>query len=164
MTAICPGSFDPVTNGHIDIIRRTLCFADRVIVAVCVNVYKNGLFTPEQRTRLLRQALCEAGIGSAGTGSSIEVRLFSGLLADFFRECGADVVVRGIRSTAEYEHDISQSHANRLLNPRLETLYLPSDPAHVFLSSSIVKEVAAFGGDIRGMVPSCVAAALKEQI
>ena len=156
MTAICPGSFDPITNGHIDIIKRTLCFADRVIVAVCRNVYKDGRFSPEERAVLVREAL-----ESVSSSDRVDVRVFSGLLAEFFDECGADVIVRGVRSSPEYERDLAQAQANRLLNPRLETLYLPADPAHVFLSSSIVKEIAAFGGDISEMAPACVVTALQ---
>jgi len=155
LTAICPGSFDPITNGHIDIIRRTLRFADRVIVAICHNVYKEGRFSPEERARLVHESL-----EGAADSHRVEVRVFSGLIVDFFNECGADVIIRGVRGPSEYERDLPQTQANRLMNPRLETLYLPSDPAHVFLSSSIVKEIAAFGGDIDNMVPACVAAAL----
>ena len=155
MTAICPGSFDPVTNGHIDIIRRTLRFADRVIVAVCHNIYKEGRFTPGERAGLVRQAL--EGFADF---ERVEIRVFSGLLSDFLDECDADVIVRGVRTPIEYERDQAQARANKLLNPRLETLYLPADPAHVFLSSSIVKEIASFGGDISEMVPACVAAVL----
>ena len=158
MTAICSGSFDPVTNGHIDIIRRTLRFADRVIVAICHNVHKAGHFTPEERAGLVRQAL-----EVYADFERVEIRVFSGLLADFLDECDADVIVRGVRTPIEYELDQAQAQANRLLNPRLETLYIPADPAHVFLSSSIVKEIASFGGDISEMVPPCVAAVLIKQ-
>ena len=155
MKAIYPGSFDPITNGHIDIIKRILRFADHVTVAVCHNVYKEGVFTPDERSGLVRQAL--EGFADF---ERVEVRVFSGLLVDFFNECGADVIVRGVRTPVEYEFDQAQTQANRRMNPRLETIYIPADPAHIFLSSSIVKEIASFGGDIREMVPACVAAAI----
>ncbi|MCL2616884.1 MAG: pantetheine-phosphate adenylyltransferase [Defluviitaleaceae bacterium] len=159
MTAIYPGSFDPVTNGHIDIIRRALCFADHVVVGVVSqNVYKKGMFTQEERVGLLREAL--SGVDGS---ERMEIREFSGLLAEFFDECGADVVVRGIRSPIEYEYDLAQTLANRQMNPRLETIFLPANPAHVFLSSSIVKEIAAFGGDIGAMVPDCVQSAMRNK-
>jgi len=160
LTAICPGSFDPITNGHIDLIRRTLRFADQVIVAICHNVYKKSHFTPNEREQLIWEALeTEEGFTEKDL-ERIEIRVFSGLLADFFSECSADVIVRGVRSAIEYEHDIAQALANQRLNPRLETVFIPAEPGYAFLSSSIVKEIAAFGGDIHGMVPQCVAAAL----
>jgi len=126
-----------------------------VVVAVCHNVYKDGHFTPQERLRLIGEALKDVE-----GYDRVESRVFSGLLVRFFDECGADIVVRGMRNTAEYERDLTQAQANRIMNPKFETLYLPADPAHVFLSSSIVKEIAAFGGDIRGMVPRCVEDAL----
>lgn len=160
MTAICPGSFDPITNGHIDIIMRTLRFADRVVVAICHNIYKKSRFTPAERERLIWEALEGTDGITAEDLERVEIRVFSGLLADFFDECCADVIVRGIRSGSEYEHDLAQTLANRQLNPQLETIFMPANPEHVFLSSSIVKEIAAFGGDISNMVPHCVASAL----
>ena len=156
MTALYPGSFDPVTNGHIDMISRVLAFAD-VVVAVCHNPYKQrGMFTPSQRVQLILSALEDTD-----GFERVSVRECTGLLADFARECGASVVVRGIRSANEYEHDRPQALANRLLNPGLETIFLPSDPAHSFISSSIVKEIASFGGDIDSLVPKCVVTAMK---
>ena len=156
LTAICPGSFDPITNGHIDIIKRTLRFADRVIVAICHNVYKEGYFPIEERERFIKEAM-EGFEGS----DKVEICVFSGLMVDFFNECGADIIVRGVRNSLEYERDLSYTQANKFMHPRLETLYMPADPVHAFVSSSIVKEIAAFGGDISEMVPACVAAAIN---
>jgi len=137
-------------------------------------VFKEGLFTPDERVKLVKDALIQTTSSDKIENDKIEVnrievnrievRVFYGLLADFFDECGADVIVRGARSALEYDRDMAQTLANRQLNPRLETIFLPADPAQVFLSSSIVKEIATFGGDIHEMVPACVAEAMRQAI
>ena len=157
LTAILPGSFDPVTNGHVDLIKRTLSFADRVIVAICYNIHKQGRFAPEKRASFIKEAL------NGLVDDRFEIRVFSGLLGAFFDECGADVVVRGVRSASEYERDLAQYLAYRRQNPKMETLFIPADPEHIFISSSMIWEIAAFGGEIREMVPDCVAAAIQQR-
>lgn len=150
--AIYPGSFDPVTRGHEDIIRRSLAFADKLIVAVAVNVSKEPLFTLEQRVTLLEQALHDA--------EHVEVQAFDGLLADFARTVGASMVVRGLRAVSDFEYEFQMALMNRQLHSELETVFLTPALDHTFLSSSLVREVASFGGDVRNFVHPAVSDAL----
>lgn len=145
-TAICPGSFDPVTNGHMDIIRRSSALFDRVLVAVMENYHKpTRLFSAAERVELLRR--CSAGL------PNVEVLLSGGLLADLAREKGADAVVKGLRAVSDFEIEFQQALINRQLNPKLETVFLTAGAESMFLSSSVVKQVAQFGGDISRFVP-----------
>ena len=150
--AIYPGSFDPVTRGHEDIIRRSLAFADKLIVAVAVNVSKEPLFTLEERVTLLEQALHDA--------EHVEVQAFDGLLADFARTVGASMVVRGLRAVSDFEYEFQMALMNRQLHSELETVFLTPALDHTFLSSSLVREVASFGGDVKNFVHPAVSDAL----
>jgi pantetheine-phosphate adenylyltransferase len=154
--ALYPGSFDPVTHGHEDLIRRSLALADHVIVAIAVNAAKSPLFTVEERIDLLHQVV--------GDDARIEVRSFEGLLADFAREVGAAVVVRGLRAVSDFEYELQMALMNRQLNPGLETVFLMPDVGLTFLSSSLVREVARFGGDVSSLVHPAVNRALKAKI
>lgn len=144
---ICPGSFDPVTMGHMDVIRRARQLFGRVIVAVLHNPAKRGAFTVEERVDMLRKA-CEGMDG-------VTVEAFPGLLADFAALRGACCVVRGLRSAAEYDAESAMATVNAALNPQLETVFLASRPEHQHISSSVVRELALFGGDFSSMVPAC---------
>ncbi len=141
---IYPGSFDPVTRGHEDIIRRSLRFVDRLIVAVAVNSSKNALFEIDERMDLLTTVL--AGI------DGIEVRMFEGLLADFARKEGAELVVRGLRAVSDFEYEFQMALMNRQLNAELETVFLVPHQNLTFLSSSLVREVASYDGDVSDFV------------
>ena len=133
-TVICPGSFDPVTLGHIDIISRAAKMFDKVIVAVLVNSSKKPSFTTEERIELLRKAL--AGF------DNIQIESFDGLLAEYARKTGANAVVRGLRAVSDFEYEFQMSLTNKKLNPDLETIFLTSRAEYMFLSSSIVKQIA----------------------
>ncbi len=141
---IYPGSFDPVTRGHEDIIRRSLRFVDRLIVAVAVNSSKSALFEIDERMDLLTTVL--AGI------DGIEVRVFEGLLADFARKEGAELVVRGLRAVSDFEYEFQMALMNRQLNADLETVFLVPHQNLTFLSSSLVREVASYNGDVSDFV------------
>ena len=147
-TAICPGSFDPVTLGHIDIIKRASKLFDRVIVAVLVNVEKQPWFTIDERMDLLRKAT--KGI------DNIEIAGFDGLLVEFAAQNNASAIVKGLRAVSDFEYEFQMALTNRKLAPDLETLFLTTSTEHMYLSSSIVKHVGLWGGDISPFVPDCV--------
>ncbi len=152
---VCPGSYDPVTNGHVDVVRRAAALFDEVIVAVLVNPAKSGTFDVDQRLALLRAALSEAGLEDG-----ITVRATGGeLLVDFCREVGAVAVVKGLRSGTDFAYELPMALMNRQLSG-LETVFLPGEPSLEHVSSSLVKEVALLGGDVGGMVPAAVLEAL----
>jgi pantetheine-phosphate adenylyltransferase len=153
--AIYPGSFDPPTRGHEDLIRRSLALADRVIVAVAVNVAKQPLFSVEERLDMLRKAV--------GEDPRVTLESFEGLLADFARRVGADVVVRGLRAVSDFEYEFQMALMNRQLHPSLETVFLVPALDLTYLSSSLVREVARFGGDVGALVHPAVAAALARR-
>jgi pantetheine-phosphate adenylyltransferase len=153
--AIYPGSFDPPTRGHEDLIRRSLALADRVIVAVAVNVAKQPLFSVEERLDMLRKA--------AGDEPRVGFESFEGLLADFARRVGASVVVRGLRAVSDFEYEFQMALMNRQLHPSLETVFLVPALDLTYLSSSLVREVARFGGDVSALVHPAVAAALARR-
>ncbi len=146
---VFPGSFDPVTRGHMDLIRRAAALFDRVTVTVMINIHKQGTFSPKERIRLLEKA-CR-GL------DNVRVDRWDGLLADYLREKGETCVIRGARSTVEFETEVTSASVNRLLNPGMETLLLPTYGEYAELSSSAVREIAAFGGDIRPYVPEEIA-------
>jgi len=141
--AVYPGSFDPITRGHEDLIRRAFTFADKVVVAVAVNVAKQPLFTLEERVALIRQAAADP---------KVEVRAFDGLLADFARQVGAAVIVRGLRAVSDFEYEFQMALMNRNLAPGIETVFLVPAFDLTYLSSSLVREVAGFGGDVSQLV------------
>ena len=151
--AIYPGSFDPPTRGHEDLIRRSLLLSDRLIVAVAVNVSKQPLFGVEERLAMLRTAV--------GQDQRIEFVSFEGLLADFARRVGASVVVRGLRAVSDFEYEFQMALMNRQLHPSLETVFLVPALDLTYLSSSLVREVARFGGDVSALVHPAVAEALR---
>lgn len=152
-TALCPGSFDPPTNGHADVIGRAIALFDRVVVAVIDNPSKQSVFTLEERESLLEEMY----------GDDIEVTTFDGLLVDHVREVGADVVVKGVRTVADYEYETQMAQMNRHMTG-METMFLPTRPEYRFISSTLVKEIARLGGSVGGLVPDVVEKALKEKL
>jgi len=153
--ALYAGSFDPITNGHADLIRRSLKFIDRLVVGVAVNVSKQPLFSVDERIALIRAALDD--------DARVEVRAFSGLVVDFAREAGAQVVLRGLRAVADFEYEYQMALMNRHLAPLLETMFMVPSLEVSYLSSSLVREVARFGGDIDALVHPAVAKALRDK-
>lgn len=147
--AIYPGSFDPVTNGHVDIIQRSLEVFDTVIPAILINADKTALFTPEERLEMLRQAV-------RGLNGHVEPIHFSGLLVDAARQHGATVIIRGIRAVSDYEYELQMALMNRKLAPEIETLFLVPAFKYSFLSSRLVKEVYTRGGSMKDLVPELV--------
>lgn len=153
--AVYPGSFDPVTNGHLDVIERAARLFDEVLVAVAVNEAKSGTFPYDQRVELLREALTRF--------DNVKVTRFEGLLVDFVYAQGAQVVIRGLRAISDFEFEFQMALMNRKLNPEVETMFLMSKEEYTYLSSRIVKEIAQLGGEIDGFVPHSVATALREK-
>ena len=155
LTALCPGTFDPVTNGHLDIIGRAAETFDAVIVGALENPSKQPLFTLEERVAMLKEA-CS---GMAGVG----IVSFRGLLVDFARAQEAGVIVKGLRAVSDYEYEIQMAQMNHRL-AGVETVFIPTNPSWSFLSSSLVKEVAKLGGDVSGLVPDHVRDALNDRL
>ncbi len=153
--AVYPGTFDPITNGHVDILRRSLKIFDHVVVALAENVRKAPLFSLEERRKFI-----EDGLGSE---PRLEVDAFQGLLVDYCRRRGATVVIRGLRALADFEYEFQFAHMNRRLAPDVETLFLMTGEESFYVSSSLVKEVALMGGDVSGLVPAGVVAALADK-
>jgi pantetheine-phosphate adenylyltransferase len=153
--AVCPGSFDPVTYGHLDIINRGAKIFDKVIVAVLINSKKNSLFSTEERVELLREAT--SGIGN------VEVDSFNGLLIDYVRKRQAKAVIRGLRAVSDFEYEMQVASINRKLDEEVETFFMMTKNQYSFLSSSIVKEVAKYGASVSDLVPPAVEKALKRK-
>ena len=153
--ALCPGSFDPPTNGHVDVVERAARYFDSVIVAVIANPSKSPLFTLEERTELLAGALSHV--------ANVSIESFDGLLVDFARERGVGLVVKGLRAVSDFEYELQMAQMNTALAPGLDTMFVTAKPAWAFLSSSLVKEVARYGGDVESLVPAPVAKALAEK-
>jgi pantetheine-phosphate adenylyltransferase len=151
--AIYAGSFDPITRGHEDLVSRSLEFVDKLVVAVATNVTKQPLFTVSERVDLIRDAL--------NNNSRVEVRQFSGLLVDFAREVGAKVLIRGLRAVSDFEYEYQMALMNRHLSPGLETVFMVPSLDTTYISASLVREVARFGGEIGDLVHPAVAAALR---
>jgi pantetheine-phosphate adenylyltransferase len=150
--AVCPGSFDPVTNGHLDIIRRASAIFDELVVATGTNPSKSRLFDPETRLEMLREAC--AGL------PNVTVRGFTGLIVDFCREIGAQAIVKGLRGGNDYEYELPMAQMNTHLTG-VETVFIPTNASLGYVSSSLVKEVASLGGDVSALVPSHVMDAIS---
>ena len=145
--AACPGSFDPVTNGHIDIIVRASTLFDEVVVAVGVNASKRRLFTPEERIEMLTE--------SCAPYPNVRVDAFEGLLTDFCKQQDVDAIVKGLRAVSDFDYELQMAQMNSTLSG-IETVFVPTSPEYSFLASSLVKEVAAYGGDVSGLIPGHV--------
>ena len=156
MHAVYPGSFDPVTLGHLDIIKRALSIFQHLTVAVLVNPNKTPLFSIDERRELISEALKDY--------SNVTVEKFDGLLVNYAEKIQADVILRGLRAVSDFEFEFQLSLMNQKLNPRIHTVHLMASADYTYLSSGVVKEVARLGGSIADFVPVCVARALKEKI
>jgi pantetheine-phosphate adenylyltransferase len=155
LTALCPGTFDPVTMGHLDIVRRASTLFDRVVVAVVENPSKAPLFATAERVDMLREAAADLG--------NVEVDSFSGLLVDYAARKGVGVVVKGLRAVSDFDYELQMAQMNRQLSG-VETCFVPTSPNWSYLSSSLVKEIAGYGGDVSGLVPDHVLRRLKERL
>jgi pantetheine-phosphate adenylyltransferase len=148
--AVYPGSFDPITNGHTDLVRRCLNVFDRVVVAVAFNPHKDAAwFTPDERVAMIREVF-------APEGDRVEADKFSGLLVDYAISKGASTVVRGLRAVADFEYEFQMTAMNRHLRPEIETIFMMTGESHYYVSSRLVKEVAGLGGNVAGLVPDMV--------
>ncbi len=154
-TAVCPGSFDPVTHGHIDIVARAARLFDEVVVGVLVNPAKQGLFTVDERVSMLREVTSDL--------SGVRVESFEGLLVDFCRDRGITAIVKGLRAVTDFDYELQMAQMNSRL-AGIETVFVPTSPEWSFLASSLVKEVAAHGGDVSGLVPPSVLVRLTERL
>ncbi len=150
-TGIYPGTFDPVTNGHIDIITRAAKILDHLVVGVASNDGKGPIFSIEERMELVREEMAPI---ATRTGSTIEVTSFSGLLVDFARDNGASVIIRGLRAVSDFDYEFQMAGMNYRLDPTIETVFLTASETHQFISSRFVKEIARLGGDISSFVPA----------
>ncbi len=153
--AVYPGSFDPITNGHLDIIERGLSVFDEVIIAILLNVEKRPLFTVEERAALIRETY--------GGHPRVRVDTFSGLLVDYAEKVGASVIVRGLRAISDFEYEFQMALMNRRLNPRIETVFMMPAEGFSYVSSKLVKEVVHLGGPVTGLVPPVVERRLREK-
>ena len=148
--AVYPGSFDPITNGHVDIIRRSLAVFDQVIVAVAFNPHKDSAwFTPEERVAMIRETF-------DSDSESVTADAFSGLLVDYAAAKGAAAIVRGLRAVADFEYEFQMTSMNRHLKPQVETIFMVAGESHFYISSKLVKEVASLGGNVVGLLPDRV--------
>ncbi len=154
--AVCPGSFDPITNGHLDIIKRASLLFDKVVVLVSVNPSKNCSFTQEERVEMIKE--CTQNM------ENVSVDTFSGLLADYVRDNNACAIVKGLRAVSDFEYEFQQSLANKNINPNAETVFLTTSAEFMFLSSSLVKQIALFGGDISDFVPQVILDQIQKRL
>ncbi|GIO06318.1 phosphopantetheine adenylyltransferase [Brevibacillus reuszeri] len=154
--AVCSGSFDPVTYGHLDIISRSSKVFDKVIVAVLINSKKNSMFSVEERVELLRQATTDMG--------NVEIDSFDGLLIDYMNKRGAHVIVRGLRAVSDFEYEMQVASINKKLDEKIETFFMMTNNQYSYLSSSIVKEVAKYKASVTDLVPPVVEEALKKKV
>ena len=153
-TALCPGSFDPPTQGHVDVIQRALQIFDRVVLAVVRNPSKQPLFSAEERVAMLEELFSDI--------AEVEVESFDGLLVDFARAKGVEVIVKGLRALTDFDYELQMAQMNRQLSG-IDTVFVATNPEYGYLSSSLVKEVARFGAPVEGLVPPLVAKALEER-
>ncbi len=154
--AVFPGSFDPLTNGHVDIIERGARLFDRIVLAILVNVDKSPLFSIEERVAILREVFADH--------PNVEVETFDGLLVDYARHRGADVIVRGLRAISDFEYEMQMALMNRHLNAEIETVFMMPSEEYTYLSSRLAKEVFALGGSVAGLVPDVVETQLKTKV
>ncbi|HVN97004.1 MAG TPA: pantetheine-phosphate adenylyltransferase [Syntrophorhabdaceae bacterium] len=154
--AVYPGSFDPITYGHLDILHRGLELFDRVIVAIANNIEKKALFTVDERKELIRQ--------SVNGGDNVVIDSFNGLLVQYVKDVGARFVIRGLRAMSDFEYEFQMASMNRNLNPDMDTLFMMTSKDYFFVSSRTIKEVASFSGSVEEFVPPAVAIKLKEKI
>ncbi|PWG00675.1 pantetheine-phosphate adenylyltransferase [Levilactobacillus bambusae] len=154
-TAIFPGSFDPVTVGHMHLIERASHLVDRLIVAIGVNTQKTGYFTPEERLEILSESVADL--------PNVTVQIETGLTTDFAASVGATVIIRGLRNVTDFEYEQGIAGMNQYLNPKIETVFLLANPADAFVSSSLIKEVIQFGADITGVLPPAAAKAIEQR-
>ena len=152
---VCPGSFDPVTNGHLDIISRAAAMYDEVVVAVLINVTKQGLFTVDERVELLSEVTSQYG--------NVKIDRFHGLLVDFCAANGITAVVKGLRAVSDFEYEMQMAQMNYRM-AKIETLFMTTNPLFSFLSSSLIKEIARYGGDVSGLVPEPVVSQLRRRM
>ena len=154
--AVCPGSFDPITNGHIDIIKRAAELFDEVTVLVVTNPDKKCVFSPEERCELIKKAT--EGI------EGVKVDSFSGLLADYVKQNGISAIVKGIRSSSDFEYEFQMALANRSLAPNAETVFITADPQNMYVSSSLIRQIAGFGGDVSDFVPKNIVEEIEKRL
>jgi pantetheine-phosphate adenylyltransferase len=154
-TAVCPGSFDPVTNGHLDVFARAAAMADEVVVAVLINHTKAGLFTIDERIEMLREVVSPF--------PNVRVDSFHGLLVDYCNVHGVTAIVKGLRAVSDFDYELQMAQMNYRL-AGVETVFITTNPLYSFLSSSLVKEVAKFGGDVDGLVPDTVLMRLRDKL
>ena len=153
--AIYPGSFDPVTFGHLDIIKRSSRLFDEIVVAVLNNSAKNSLFSIDERVKMIQDLTKDYG--------NVEVRAFDGLTVNLARECGANVIVRGLRAVTDFEYELQLAQTNKVIAPDIDTIFLTTNLKYSYLSSSMVKEIASYGGDIHSFVPDEVEVKTKQK-
>lgn len=153
--AVCPGTFDPITNGHLDIVQRSLQFFDSVIVAVALNPQKAPLFDAKERLEMIVEATREL--------ERVEVEVFDGLLVEYLKRKDAHAIIRGLRAVSDFEYELQMAMMNRNLNPGVETLFLMPSVEYSFLTSTIIKNVASYGGSIDGLVPPSAAQRLRRK-
>ena len=156
MIMVYPGSFDPITNGHLDVINRAICICDKLIVAVGSNESKKPSFTVEERIDMIR--------ASIGDREDIQVTGFTGLLADFVKGVGAKTVIKGLRAMSDFEYEFQMALLNKNLEPDMETLFMMTSVHYSYLSSSAVKEIARNGGSIEGLVPDCIRERIADKL
>ena len=153
--AVCPGSFDPITNGHLDVIERASSLFDEIVVVVGINMSKNRLFEPDERVEMIREA--------RGHRPTSAVDVFRGLLVDFCVAHGIKAIVKGLRAVSDFDYELQMGQMNRSL-AKVDTLFMPADPHYSFLSSSLVKEVATYGGDVSKLVPEACPRRSKQRL
>ena len=153
--AIYPGSFDPLTYGHVSIIERGLRIFDKIIVGIAINIRKQPLFSLEERRAMIRESFPDE--------ARVEIDDFEGLLIDYARSRGCRVILRGLRAVSDFEYELQMANMNRKLDDKIETVFMMTEESHFYVSSRLVKEVASFGGDVQGLVPAHVKAQLYEK-
>ena len=158
--AVYPGSFDPITNGHLDIVARAAGVFERIVIGVLANPRKQPLLDVDTRIRVIRESLAAAG----APAERIEVTAFDGLTVDFCRAHGATAIVRGLRAISDFESEMQLAHNNRVLAPTVDTVFFMTSVANGYVSSSLVKEIASFGGDVSSMLPAAARAALRQAL